>query len=547
MKRLFLSTVILLFINGSSPGAPAVWSAPGDTLFGYFNGFGADNYTLNRSYRIGRAISLDNGYTWKKYPDSPVIGDGGLLQEQFAHSPYVIRLCPRGGTPLYIGYYRRWRLVNEDALSIATSTDGIHFKPYNQEFIRTDAPWRERGVAFPYVILDTLEADPAKRFKMLYSGWSGTDANYRVKIGLAFSPNGLEWTFPQSDTISIEAPANSAPLGFYSGFCYVDSTRTYHLFVEAARQPAFVLDASQQGGEEVATVWHLVSTDFIRWRPFINRSVLRPDRIEAKLLAPLQPGDSYALIRSNRQFADETPLRWIESAAGLDPTYGLRSFSKVSETIVYNDSTQLVYFSPPVSFRVDTTLRVKSVVADRLYPSDYLNDDGQLRVYVVGFDNDNLFETMVLATGNAGGTLTLARDDYPVLPLGTNKAKELSEYWDGMSAENLRIMRTYHVASLGIPAAPVPVSVPEDYRLYAAFPNPFNPTTIVRYALPHSTDVSVQLYNVLGQLVSDLGTGVQEAGEHQVVIDASGIPSGVLFLVARLGDRLFTQKLVLVK
>jgi hypothetical protein len=540
-------TLIGLFSGSScllaSPSSPA----SADTLVGYFNGFGYDSYGLNGTYRIGRAISIDNGVHWEQNPAIPLIGDGGLMQEEFAHSPHVIHLTSNSAGELYICYYRRWRSNNDDLIGIAVSSDGIHFSPYNASLVKTDVSWRERGVAFPYVILDTLETDPSKRFKMLYSGWSGTDTKYRVKIGLAFSPNGLEWTVPQSDTISIEAPANSAPLGFYNGFCYVDSTRTYHLFVEAARQPAFVLDASQQGGEEVSTIWHLVSTDFVRWKPFINRSVLRPDRIEAKLLAPLQPGDSYALVRSNRLFADETPLRWIESAAGLDPTYGLRAYGKVEETIVYDDSTQLVLFSPPLPFRVDTSLSVKSVIADRLYPSDYLNDGGQLRVYAVGFDNDNLFETMVLATSNTSGTLTLSRDNYPILPLGTNKARDLSDYWTGMSAENLRIMRTYHVDSLSTPTAPVAVSLPDDYRLYPAFPNPFNPSTTVRYALPTSATVRVQLYNVLGQLVSDLGNGVQEAGEHEIVVNVSGIPSGVLFLVARLGDRDFTQKLVLVK
>lgn len=59
------------------------------------------------------------------------------------------------------------------------------------------------------------------------------------------------------------------------------------------------------------------------------------------------------------------------------------------------------------------------------------------------------------------------------------------------------------------------------------YPNPFNPTTSITYALPVDAVVSIEVYNVLGQKVSQLVEGTMTAGYHNVSFDASSLASGI--------------------
>lgn len=76
---------------------------------------------------------------------------------------------------------------------------------------------------------------------------------------------------------------------------------------------------------------------------------------------------------------------------------------------------------------------------------------------------------------------------------------------------------------------PRPSRGPERYTLYPNFPNPFNGTTSILFDLPVDSRVEVKLYDVLGQLVRTVFSGVQLAGSPRVVCDAAGLASGVYF------------------
>lgn len=91
------------------------------------------------------------------------------------------------------------------------------------------------------------------------------------------------------------------------------------------------------------------------------------------------------------------------------------------------------------------------------------------------------------------------------------------------------------------------VTIPENYQMLRNYPNPFNPATTIEYHLPKSADVTLSVYNLLGQRVTNLLDGTQEAGEHYIIWDASGFRSGVYFV--RLEARDYTEniKIVLMK
>ncbi|MCX6137233.1 MAG: cohesin domain-containing protein [Ignavibacteriales bacterium] len=68
-----------------------------------------------------------------------------------------------------------------------------------------------------------------------------------------------------------------------------------------------------------------------------------------------------------------------------------------------------------------------------------------------------------------------------------------------------------------------------DYALSQNYPNPFNPTTTIEFALPKESTVEIQIFNTIGQRVANLYSGVQTAGNHQIVWNASGCTSGIYF------------------
>jgi hypothetical protein len=90
-------------------------------------------------------------------------------------------------------------------------------------------------------------------------------------------------------------------------------------------------------------------------------------------------------------------------------------------------------------------------------------------------------------------------------------------------------------------------TVPEQIALDQNYPNPFNPATAIRYALPYKANVTLTLFNTLGQEVATIVRGEQEAGYHEVRYDGSALSSGVYFYTLRAGEFVQTRKLLLLK
>ncbi|MBI5475553.1 MAG: T9SS type A sorting domain-containing protein [Ignavibacteriales bacterium] len=72
-------------------------------------------------------------------------------------------------------------------------------------------------------------------------------------------------------------------------------------------------------------------------------------------------------------------------------------------------------------------------------------------------------------------------------------------------------------------------AIPLNYILSENFPNPFNPTTVIKYGLSEDANVTLSVFNTLGQEVALLASGFQKAGYHEVTFDGSGLTSGVYF------------------
>lgn len=79
------------------------------------------------------------------------------------------------------------------------------------------------------------------------------------------------------------------------------------------------------------------------------------------------------------------------------------------------------------------------------------------------------------------------------------------------------------------------------------YPNPFNPSTYIRYYLPRSGYVILRIYNIVGQELETLANGFKEAGEHEITWQAKGLPGGIYFYKLQSGEYTETKKLILQK
>ena len=89
--------------------------------------------------------------------------------------------------------------------------------------------------------------------------------------------------------------------------------------------------------------------------------------------------------------------------------------------------------------------------------------------------------------------------------------------------------------------------VPTEFALYPAYPNPFNPSTMISFDVPELQNVSVQIFNITGQLIETLINGKLESGKHKVLWNAGNLPSGIYFVQLKSGDKTINQKLTLLK
>jgi len=88
---------------------------------------------------------------------------------------------------------------------------------------------------------------------------------------------------------------------------------------------------------------------------------------------------------------------------------------------------------------------------------------------------------------------------------------------------------------------------PQAFGLSQNFPNPFNPSTVIRYNLPAKAFVSLEVFSVLGERVLVLVNEEKEAGQHNVHFDGRGLSSG-MYMYRMIADQFVeTRKLVLVK
>lgn len=90
-------------------------------------------------------------------------------------------------------------------------------------------------------------------------------------------------------------------------------------------------------------------------------------------------------------------------------------------------------------------------------------------------------------------------------------------------------------------------ALPENYNLYQNFPNPFNPTTTIKYDIKENSFVSLKVYDLLGREITSLVNEMKLAGRYEVEFIAANLSSGIYYYQLKASDYIQTKKMMILK
>ncbi len=178
---------------------------------------------------------------------------------------------------------------------------------------------------------------------------------------------------------------------------------------------------------------------------------------------------------------------------------------------------------------------------------------------IIGFYNDPDSSTAWSVAGIFEGTLdhTLVRKDAVdrgnpdwTASAGTNADNSEWIVYDLDTFDYLGAHPGTPPSSIGLCNTPI---VPQGYRLYPCYPNPFNPSTTIRYDLPDETSVTLRIFDLRGSLVNTLVQETQTAGTYQVRWNghnenASPVAAGIyIYQIQTSSGFLHSEKMILLK
>ncbi len=157
----------------------------------------------------------------------------------------------------------------------------------------------------------------------------------------------------------------------------------------------------------------------------------------------------------------------------------------------------------------------------------------------------NAGDDVLLYVGNTANNCSIVRQIVDTLEVDVQQGRIAMSRIDEAYSRIMQLKNRYKVASVSSPLASRYVA---PNALYLSnYPNPFNPSTTIRYGLPRGSHVLLTVFNTLGQQVATLVQGEEEAGYHEVRFDGTGLSSGVYFYQMTAGDYVATKKLLLLK
>jgi len=172
------------------------------------------------------------------------------------------------------------------------------------------------------------------------------------------------------------------------------------------------------------------------------------------------------------------------------------------------------------------------------------------RGFVVGLDNSYLLNNhnynisgIILSTDDAGGNWSVKQESWTK---GLNDVYFLNNNTGWAVGYGGTVIKTTTGGVVFVEEEEID-EIPTDYNLTNNFPNPFNPSTKIKYTVPQSSQVIIKVYDILGNEIETLVSEEKQTGIYEITWNAANLPSGVYFYQLRAGNFIETKKMVLIK
>lgn len=167
-------------------------------------------------------------------------------------------------------------------------------------------------------------------------------------------------------------------------------------------------------------------------------------------------------------------------------------------------------------------------------------------IFDIRFESGRIVENL----NNGSQTILMNGLAYPVTINVENISLNLSAVLGKRMSGNLEPGKEFIIADKSVKKLAVSSSdftTPIDFALEQNYPNPFNPITKINYSIPISSQVTLRIYDVLGNIVTTLVDEYLQPGGYFVEWNAEGFASGVYFYSIQSGDFFQTKKMILLK
>ncbi|MEQ9264698.1 MAG: LamG-like jellyroll fold domain-containing protein [Balneolaceae bacterium] len=288
--------------------------------------------------------------------------------------------------------------------------------------------------------------------------------------------------------------------------------------------------------DRMNSAYYFDGSDYIDFGSSDTIEFAREDFSISVWVKPTSSGKSqYQILRKGSDFVTDGEARW---SLALDELGKIRM---IFEDADQGDSTLVLYGEN--SFLDDKWHHI-GVVFDR---------DSTLRVYV-----DNQVEISSEKIVGYSGYVTNQEDFSMYAGRGNSGASQFS-FVGAMddiriysyALEDSAIRHLYSEGEWPIDSTGTfdegNIYIPEEYLLYQNFPNPFNPSTTIKFDLPESGNVTLKVFDITGRLVANLVDETKTAGRYQVNFNASNLASGIYLYELRTNKYSSIKKFTLIK
>lgn len=131
-----------------------------------------------------------------------------------------------------------------------------------------------------------------------------------------------------------------------------------------------------------------------------------------------------------------------------------------------------------------------------------------------------------------------------IFAYGNNKGQLISQVRAARAKQLFNVDPNSIPVSIETPKEP---QLPSKTKLWENYPNPFNPSTQIKFDLAKTGPVDLSIYNILGQKVATLVAGEKKAGSYTIIFNANNLSSGIYFSILKTKDGIQTKKMTLIK